>query len=157
MAVHIELQSDLSGVCKPGKDSTKRYGVRGKVRHSRELFLQRTVIAMMTPRGVRWRVSVRGSEIARRFASPMLSRIANKKEAEHASNAALLSVARLKASRAAGLAPAARTAGSGMSGLALNGPPGGGVDESAENERRRRRRTGTRRRPIRRIRHALPG
>jgi hypothetical protein len=35
----------------------------------------------------------------------MLSRIANKKEAEHASNAALLFVARLKASRAAGLAP----------------------------------------------------
>ncbi len=68
---------------------------------------------------------MRGSEIARRFASPMLSRIANKKEAEHASNAALLSVARLKASRAAGLAPAARAAGSGKSGLALNCPPGG--------------------------------
>ena len=45
---------------------------------------------MMTPLGVRWRVSVRGSEIARRFASPMLSRIANKKEAAHASSAALL-------------------------------------------------------------------
>ncbi len=68
---------------------------------------------------------MRGSEIARRFASPMLSRIANKKAAKHASNAALLSVARLKASRAAGLAPAARAAGSEKSGLAFNGPPGG--------------------------------
>ncbi len=64
---------------------------------------------------------MRGSEIARRFASPMLSRIANKKEASHASNAALLSVVRLKASWAAGLAPVARAAGSGKSGLALNG------------------------------------
>jgi hypothetical protein len=62
----------------------------------------------------------------------MLSKIANKKEAEHASNAALLSVARLKASRAAGLAPAARAAGSGKSGLALNSPPGG-VEESPES------------------------
>jgi hypothetical protein len=70
---------------------------------------------------------VRGSEIARRFASPMLSRIANKKEAEHASNAVLLSLARLKVSRAAGLAPVARAAGSGKFGLALNGYPGGGV------------------------------
>jgi hypothetical protein len=71
---------------------------------------------------------VRGSEIARRFASTMLSRNANKKEAEHTSNAALLSVARLKASRAAGLAPAARAAGSGKSGLAR-----GGVEESPES------------------------
>jgi hypothetical protein len=62
----------------------------------------------------------------------MLSRIATKKEAEHASNAALLSVVRLKASRAAGLAPAARAAGFGKSGLALNDPPGG-VEESPES------------------------
>jgi hypothetical protein len=85
----------------------------------------RAVIATMTALGVRWRVSVRGSEIARRLASPMLSKIANKNDAEHASNAALLSVARLKASRAAGLAPTARAAGSGKSGLALNCPPWG--------------------------------
>ena len=63
----------------------------------------------------------------------MLSRIANKKEAAHASSAALLFVARLKASRAAGLAPAARAAGSGKSGLALNCPPGGVVEESPES------------------------
>ncbi len=129
----------MSGICKPGKDTTERYDVRGKVRHNREHFFRgrrrastsapvitpwRAVIAMMTPRGVRWRVSVSGSEIARRFASSMLLRIANKKEAAHASNAALLSVARLKASRAAGfLAPAARAAGCGKSGLALNCPP----------------------------------
>ncbi len=76
---------------------------------------------------------MRGSEIANRFASPMLSRNANKKEAAHASNVALLSVARLKASRAAGLAPVARAAGSGKSGLALNCPPGWGVEESPES------------------------
>ncbi len=55
----------------------------------------------------------------------MLSKIADKKDAEHASNAALLSVARLKASRAAGLAPTARAAGSGKSGLTLIAPPAG--------------------------------
>ena len=63
----------------------------------------------------------------------MLSKIANRKDAEHASNAALLSVARLKASRAAGLAPTARAAGSGKSGLALIAPPSGGVEESPES------------------------
>jgi hypothetical protein len=50
----------------------------------------------------------------------MLSRIV----AEHASQA-IASVARLKASRAAGPAPAARSAGTGKSGLSRNGPPGG--------------------------------
>ncbi len=65
---------------------------------------------------------VSGSEIARRFDSPMLSRIATQKAAEHASQAALASVARLKASRAAG--PAS------VSGLTLNCPPGGIEDSS---------------------------
>jgi hypothetical protein len=69
---------------------------------------------------------VSGSEIARRFDSPMLSRIAAQKAAEHASQDALASVARLKASRTAGSSPAARSAGAGKSGLARNGPPGGG-------------------------------
>ncbi len=76
---------------------------------------------------------VRGFKIARQFASPMLSRTANKKEVEHASNAALLSVARLKASLLAGLALAASAAGSGKSGLALNAPPRGSVEESPES------------------------
>jgi hypothetical protein len=74
----------------------------------------------MMSRGDRCRVSVRGSEIDRRFDAPMLSRRVTQKEAEHANHAALLSVARLKASRAARPAPAARAAGSGKSGLALN-------------------------------------
>jgi hypothetical protein len=80
----------------------------------------RTVIALMMSREDRCRVSVSGSEIDRRFDAPMLSRRAAQKETEHANHAALLSVARLKASRAAGPAPAARAAGSGKSGLALN-------------------------------------
>jgi hypothetical protein len=81
---------------------------------------------MMMSRRKKCRVSVRESEMARRFASPsMLSRITKQKEAEHASHAALLSVARLKASRAAGLAPVATSAGSGKSGLPRNIPPGG--------------------------------
>ncbi len=42
---------------------------------------------------------VSGSEIARRLDSPMLSKIATQKETEQASQAALESVARLKASR----------------------------------------------------------
>ncbi len=66
-----------------------------------------------------------------RLASPMLSMIAKQKDAEHANHAALLSVARLKVSRAAGLAPAARAAGSGKSGLTRNTPQGS-VDESPE-------------------------
>ncbi len=66
-----------------------------------------------------------GSEIARRFDSPiMLSRIAAQKAAEHVSQDALASVARLKASLSAGPSPAARSAGTGKSGLARNGPPG---------------------------------
>ncbi len=69
------------------------------------------VIAMMMSREERWRVSVAGSEIARQLASPMLSRIAAQKDAEHASQAALESVARLKTSQAAGLAPAPKAAG----------------------------------------------
>jgi hypothetical protein len=60
------------------------------------------------------------SEIARRFDSPMLSRIAAQKAAETASQADLASVARLKASRTAGPSPAARSAGAGKSGLARN-------------------------------------
>jgi hypothetical protein len=73
----------------------------------------------------RCRVSVSGSEIARLFDSPMLSRIAAQKAAEHASQVALASVGRLKVSRAAGSAPAARSAGTGKSGLARNDPLGG--------------------------------
>jgi hypothetical protein len=117
-------------MCEGRSDTAESFFFRGRRRASTStpvVVPWRTVIATMTPHGVRWRVSMRGSEIARRFASPttMLSRIANKKEAEHASNAALLSVARLKASRAAGFAPTTRAAGSGKSGLALNCPPGG--------------------------------
>jgi hypothetical protein len=41
-------------------------------------------------------VSVSGSAIARRLASPMLSRIATQKDAEHASQTALESVVCLK-------------------------------------------------------------
>jgi hypothetical protein len=63
--------------------------------------------------------------MARRFASPMLSRIAAQKDAEHASQAALESVARLKKSRAAGLAPAPKAAGAGNAGLSRNTPPAG--------------------------------
>ena len=70
-------------------------------------------------------MSVAGSEIARRLASPMLSRIAAQKDAEHASQAALESVARLKTSRAAGLAAAPKAAGAGNSGLSRNTPPAG--------------------------------
>jgi len=68
---------------------------------------------------------VSGSAMARRFDSPMLSRIAAQKAAEHASQDALASVARLKASRTAGPLPAAWPAGAGKSGLARNCPPGG--------------------------------
>ncbi len=70
-------------------------------------------------------VSVSGSEIARRFDSPMLSKIAAQKAAEHGSQAALASVARLNTSRAAGPALAVRSAGTEKLGLARNGPPGG--------------------------------
>ena len=85
----------------------------------------RRVIAVMISRGVRLRVSVTGSAIARRFDSPMLSRIATAKAAEHTSQAALESVARLKTSRAAGPALACRSAGIGKSGRALNYFPAG--------------------------------
>ncbi len=47
----------------------------------------RRVIAMMISRGVRLRMSVTGSAIARRFDSPMRSRIATAKAAEHANGA----------------------------------------------------------------------
>jgi hypothetical protein len=70
--------------------------------------------------------------MARRFDSPMLSKMAAQKEAENASQVALDSMARLKATRAAGLAPATRAAGFGKSGLTLNGPPGG-VEGSPES------------------------
>ena len=66
-----------------------------------------------------------GSAIARRFDSPMLSRIATAKAAEHASQAALESVERLKTSRAVGPALACRSAGIGKSRRALNCCPGG--------------------------------
>ncbi len=73
-----------------------------------------------------------GSEIARRFDSPMLSKIAAQKAAETAKNqAALAAVARLKASRTAGPSPATRSAGAGKSGLARNCPPGG-VEDSPD-------------------------
>jgi hypothetical protein len=85
----------------------------------------RAVIALMMSREDRWRVSVSGSEIARRFGSPMLSRIAAQKAAETANQADLAAVARLKASRTAGPSPAARSAGARKSGLARNAPPGG--------------------------------
>ncbi len=70
-------------------------------------------------------MSVSGSAIARRFASPVLSRIAAQKDAEQASQAALESVARLKMSRAAGLTLAPKAAEAGKSGLSHNAPPGG--------------------------------
>jgi hypothetical protein len=62
----------------------------------------------------------------------MLSRIAAQTAAEHASQDDLASVARLKASRTAGPSPAARSAGARKSGLARNGPPGGGVEDSPD-------------------------
>ncbi len=77
-------------------------------------------------------MSVSGSEIARRFDSPMLSRIAAQKAAETVNQAALVAVARLKASRTAGPSPAARSAGAGKSGLARNTPPGGVVEDSPD-------------------------
>jgi hypothetical protein len=58
----------------------------------------RAVIALMMSDGGKCKVSVSGSEIARRFNSPMLSRIVAQKAAEHAGQADLASVARLKAS-----------------------------------------------------------
>ncbi len=136
----IKLKRSFAGCCKLGKDSPKSYDVGGKVRHFRELFLQRqtqSIYLCTRHRPVEdshrnddvSRGQMQGvcegsrSEMARRFASPMLSRIAKQKETEHASHAPLLSVARLKASRAAGLAPAARAAESGKSGLARNIPP----------------------------------
>jgi hypothetical protein len=76
-------------------------------------------------------VSVSGSEIARRFDSPMLSRIAAQKAAEHASQDDLASVARLKAPRTAGPSPTTRSAGAGKSGLARSTPPGG-VEDSPD-------------------------
>jgi hypothetical protein len=84
----------------------------------------------MMSRGDRCRVSVSGSEIARRFDSSMFSRSATQKAAEHASQAALASVARLKASRAVGPAPVARSAGTVKSGLSV--PQPGGVLKTAQ-------------------------
>ncbi len=84
----------------------------------------RAVIALMMSRGDRCRVSVSESEIARRFDSPMLSRIAaQQKAAEHPSQAALDSVARLKASRAA--RPGDKISWTRKFGLVRKGPPGG--------------------------------
>ena len=63
----------------------------------------------------------------------MLSRIAAQKDAEHASQAALESVARLKTSQAGVLAPASKAAGAGNSGLSRNTPPGGrSVEDSPD-------------------------
>jgi hypothetical protein len=86
---------------------------------------EQSVTALMIARGVRLRVSVTGSAIERRFDSPMLSRIATAKAAEHANQAALESVVRLKTSRAAGLAVAERSGRIGKSDLSRNAPPGG--------------------------------
>ncbi len=61
-----------------------------------------------------------------------LFRIAAQKAAATASQADLASVARLKASRTAGLSPAARSAGAGKSGLAHDGPQRGGVLRTAQ-------------------------
>ncbi len=69
--------------------------------------------------------------MARRFASPMLSRIAAQKDADHASQAALKSVAHLKTSRVAGLVPAPKAAGAGNSGLSLI-TPWGSVEDSPD-------------------------
>ncbi len=63
-----------------------------------------------------------GSAIARQFDSPMLSRIATAKAAEHASKPALEYVARLKTSRAAG--PALAQPGSGNLGAPSTVAPG---------------------------------
>ncbi len=74
----------------------------------------------------RCRVSVRGSEIARRLASPMLSRIAKQKDAEDASYAALLFVARLKACvTGSRVSAGGKDSGLRKSGLPRNAPPGG--------------------------------
>ena len=64
--------------------------------------------------------------------APMLSRIAAQKDAEHASQADLESVARLKTSRAAGLALAPKAAGAGNSGLSRNTPPWGSVEDNPD-------------------------
>jgi hypothetical protein len=66
-----------------------------------------------------------GSEIARRFDSPMLFRIVVQKAAEYVSQVALEFVARLKTSREAGPALVARSTVTGKFGLARNGPSGG--------------------------------
>jgi hypothetical protein len=71
-------------------------------------------------------MSVSGSAIARRLASPMLLRIAAQKDVEHTSQVVLEYVASLKTSRAAGLAPAPNKAtGAENSGLSRNIPPAG--------------------------------
>ncbi len=82
---------------------------------------------MMMSRGDRYRQGVcEGIRDGKTIGLAMLSRIAKQKDAEHANHAALLSVARLKTSRAAGLAPTAkRAAGAGKSGLTRNIAPGG--------------------------------
>ncbi len=59
----------------------------------------RTVVALMMSRGDRVGVSVSGSEIAWRFDSPMISRIATQKVAKQSNQSALASVTRLNASR----------------------------------------------------------
>ncbi len=98
----------MSGCGEPCKVSPKQDDVSRKVRAASFFFRGRrrastfapvivpwrAVIALMMSRGDRWRVSVSGSAMARRFALPMLSRIAAQKIAEHASQAALESVVR---------------------------------------------------------------
>ena len=63
----------------------------------------------------------------------MLSSIAAQKAAEHANQVDLASVARLKASRAAGPAPAARSAGTRKSSDPQLYPRGGGVENSPDH------------------------
>ncbi len=77
---------------------------------------------------------MRRSEIARRFASPMLSRIANKKEAAHASNVALIAL------RGAFESVSGSRVSAGGKGSRLREvwsrpqrPPRGGVEESPES------------------------
>ncbi len=136
----------MSGCGEPCKVSPKQDDVSRKVGEGCKLFFRgrrrastsapvivpwRAVIALMMSRGDRWRVSVPGSEIARRFDLPMLSRIAAQKAAETANQADLAAVARLKASRIAGPSPGKVSWGQKIWSSPQR-PPGGGVEDSPD-------------------------
>ncbi len=137
----IKLKRSLFGCCKPGKNSPKSYNVGGKVRYCREIFLfQRQMQSIyLCTRHHPVEDSLRNDDVSRGQMQGVCEGIregkaiclaytiknSQQKEAEQVNHAAVLSVASLKASRAAGLAPAARAAGSRTFGLARNTPPGG--------------------------------